>query len=402
MTEQTAGPRCGNNPNFKMSDGDRKAVDDFKARLALQAAAKPYIERAVWVDFDPLMEVIAATIWEHCARDDEDMPQLVRDDPRTIAAFAAAVARAHAAAVPTHATDRAALREQVVQALYDARRPGLGGMTEAEAVAHMADAVLAALPTPADQASALNTPVRQRADCTELEWAVQERARFERLYTRESVRADLAEQRADTAARDADIYQQRLERLSEGYTEQRKRAEEAERIRENADFHLGQEMARRQLAEKETAQLRAVVARLRQMTDHWEQQLPDVIRTPAVVSAIRAALEAADDPSRLADETQQPEAHPLAPMFEGLHHLLATSSRDWSVYRVDAWLWAVLCGWDCEQAEHDDTCTHGALEETAAMHGWDAATLAKARRYRAAVRALTEPAAVQQPKEAGL
>src|SRR5207249_1550108 len=123
---QTAGPRCGNNPNFKMSDGDRKAVDDFKARLALQAAAKPYIERAVWVDFDPLMEVIAATIWEHCARDDEDMPQLVRDDPRTIAAFAAAVARAHAAAVPTHATDRAALREQVVQALYDARRPGLG------------------------------------------------------------------------------------------------------------------------------------------------------------------------------------------------------------------------------------------------------------------------------------
>ena len=256
---------------------------------------------------------------------------------------------------------------------------------------------------PADRATVrAAAPVRQRADCTELEWAVQERARFERLYTRESVRADLAEQRADTAARDADIYQQRLERLSEGYTEQRKRAEEAERIRENADFHLGQEMARRQLAEKETAQLRAVVARLRQMTDHWEQQLPDVIRTPAVVSAIRAALEAADDPSRLADETQQPEAHPLAQMFEGLHHLLATSSRDWSVYRVDAWLWAVLCGWDCEQAEHDDTCTHGALEETAAMHGWDAATLAKARRYRAAVRALTEPAAVQQPKEAGL
>jgi DNA-directed RNA polymerase subunit RPC12/RpoP len=71
-------------------------------------------------------------------------------------------------------------------------------------------------------------PVRQRADCTELEWAEQERARFERLYTRESVRADLAEQRADTAARDADIYQQRLERLGEGYTRERKRADEAE------------------------------------------------------------------------------------------------------------------------------------------------------------------------------
>jgi hypothetical protein len=81
----------------------------------------------------------------------------------------------------------------------------------------------------------------------------------------------------------------------------------AERIRENADFHLGQEMARRQLAEKETGRLRAVVARLRQMTDHWEQQLPEVIRTPAVVSAIRAVLEAADDPSRMAGEAQQPE-----------------------------------------------------------------------------------------------
>ena len=36
----------------------------------------------------------------------------------------------------------------------------------------------------------------------------------------------------------------------------------AERLRENADFHLGQEMARRQLAEKETAELRARVAEL--------------------------------------------------------------------------------------------------------------------------------------------
>jgi len=107
MTDQSTGTRCGNNPNYQMSDGDRKAVEDFKARLALQAAAKPYIERAVWVDFDPLMEVIAATIWEHCARDVEDQPRAVCDDPRTIAAFAAAVARAHAAAAPS--TDQAAL-----------------------------------------------------------------------------------------------------------------------------------------------------------------------------------------------------------------------------------------------------------------------------------------------------
>jgi hypothetical protein len=94
------------------------------------------------------------------------------------------------------------------------------------------------------------------------------------------------------------------------------------------------------------------------------------------------------------------EAETLAAALDGLHTLIATSSRDWQTYRVDAWIWAVLCGWDCEQAEHDDTCTHGALEETAAMHGWNADTIAKARRYRAAVRALTEPVVeAQQPKE---
>lgn len=76
-------------------------------------------------------------------------------------------------------------------------------------------------------------PVKQRADCTEMEWAEQERARFERLYTRETVRVDLAEKRADTAARDADIYQQRLEQLGEGYTRERKRAEAMERAMES-------------------------------------------------------------------------------------------------------------------------------------------------------------------------
>jgi hypothetical protein len=44
---------------------------------------------------------------------------------------------------------------------------------------------------------------------------------------------------------------------------------------------------------EERDRLRAVVARIRQMADAWEQQLPEVIRTPAVVSALRAALEPA-------------------------------------------------------------------------------------------------------------
>jgi hypothetical protein len=136
---------------------------------------------AAWIDGDPLMEAIAAAVWKQCRT---EHPSSVVDDPRNIAAVAASVARAAVSAVAP-ATDRAA------------------------------------------------APVKQRADCTELEWAVQERARFERLYTRETVRADLAEQRADTAARDAGIYQKRLERLGEGYTEQRKRAEAMERAMES-------------------------------------------------------------------------------------------------------------------------------------------------------------------------
>ncbi|MYR75102.1 MULTISPECIES: hypothetical protein [unclassified Streptomyces] len=103
-----------------------------------------------------------------------------------------------------------------------------------------------------------------------------------------------------------------------------------------------------------------------------------------------AALPKDDDPDMLrerlaaAEETLQT----LAPMFEGLVRLLSTSSRDWGEYRVDAWLWAVLCGWDCEQETHDETCVHGALEEMQRLHGWDDAAVAKARRYRAAVRAV--------------
>ncbi|MGA4900302.1 hypothetical protein ACPCAJ_21210 [Streptomyces griseoincarnatus] len=119
---------------------------------------------------------------------------------------------------------------------------------------------------------------------------------------------------------------------------------------------------------------------------------------------IRDAWEEARDEAeaelrRLADETPHTQTHTvdlptLAAALDGLHTLIATSSRDWGTYRVDAWLWAVLCGWDCEDATHTDTCVHGALEEQAARHGWDADTVAKARRYRAAVRAVTEGTAV--------
>lgn len=80
----------------------------------------------------------------------------------------------------------------------------------------------------------------------------------------------------------------------------------------------------------------------------------------------------------------------LVPIFEGFERLLTTSSRDWGEYRVDAWLYAVIVGWDCKRTEHDASCVHGALEEAAEQHGWDAEAVAKARRYRDVVRSVLD------------
>ncbi|MFI1485708.1 hypothetical protein [Streptomyces sp. NPDC020747] len=41
VEETTVGPRCGNNPNVRLTDGDRQAVDEFKAYLARRAAGGP-------------------------------------------------------------------------------------------------------------------------------------------------------------------------------------------------------------------------------------------------------------------------------------------------------------------------------------------------------------------------
>ena len=68
----------------------------------------------------------------------------------------------------------------------------------------------------------------------------------------------------------------------------------------------------------------AALARIRQMADHWEQYLPEVIRTPAVVSALRAALESAVPVSLPpADRTAQapsiPSTADTAPADESPH-----------------------------------------------------------------------------------
>lgn len=60
---------------------------------------------AVWIDGDPLMEAIASAVWEHCRT---EHPSSVVDDPRNIAAVAAAAVARAAVPAMAPATDRAA------------------------------------------------------------------------------------------------------------------------------------------------------------------------------------------------------------------------------------------------------------------------------------------------------
>ncbi|WP_431040034.1 hypothetical protein [Streptomyces sp. P9-1] len=78
-----------------------------------------------------------------------------------------------------------------------------------------------------------------------------------------------------------------IAKLRDLLTKENKRANDA----------IAREDTAEQAAEEAHAELRharAALARIHQMTDYWEQNLPEVIRTPAVVSALRAAMERAE------------------------------------------------------------------------------------------------------------
>ncbi|GGV46090.1 hypothetical protein [Streptomyces spectabilis] len=85
-------------------------------------------------------------------------------------------------------------------------------------------------------------------------------------------------------------------------TELKQRADRSEKIRENADFHLGQEMARRQRAEKETTRLRAErAAVLREAADVIEGI---DFHPNAIVRSLDVAAGLAHRLRRMADEAQ--------------------------------------------------------------------------------------------------
>lgn len=73
--------------------------------LVCDCAAYQPVERSAWVDGDPLMEAIAAAIWDHCRIEGTS---LVVDDPRNIAAVALGAVATGRAAVYVEVAERLA------------------------------------------------------------------------------------------------------------------------------------------------------------------------------------------------------------------------------------------------------------------------------------------------------
>jgi hypothetical protein len=68
-----------------------------------------------------------------------------------------------------------------------------------------------------------------------------------------------------------------------------------------------------------------------------------------------------------------------------LRYNVAHDFRDWAQDRTDAWLYALIVGWDCEQQHtHDDSCP-SQLDEIAAKHDWTPARLEVARKHRSSL-----------------
>ncbi|MEU3945430.1 hypothetical protein [Streptomyces sp. NPDC029526] len=90
--------------------------------------------------------------------------------------------------------------------------------------------------------------------------------------------------------------------------------------------------------------------------------------------------------------------------LNSVHRTMVHDSRDWARDRRDAWLYAILIGWTCENDHpHDDDCMgDDPLTETAARHRWDADTVARVRSYRAAIAALGVDGAGQPADRAEL
>lgn len=97
-------------------------------------------------------------------------------------------------------------------------------------------------------------------------------------------------------------------------------------------------------------------------------------------AAIRAALAEVDALTQQVADLEA-RAKDAAEAFESIDKCLAFSSRDHGLYRGDAWVYGIVCGW-----EHGDS---KAMDEMAARHGWSGESVALLRRLHKAGVALS-------------
>lgn len=74
----------------------------------------------------------------------------------------------------------------------------------------------------------------------------------------------------------------------------------------------------------------------------------------------------------------------LRKALESLRASMVFDPRDWGRVKRDAWMYAILIGWD------DDDRPSQVMDAVAARHGWSAETVARLRRMRAAVKAAVD------------
>lgn len=77
---------------------------------------------------------------------------------------------------------------------------------------------------------------------------------------------------------------------------------------------------------------------------------------------------------------------PLHEAVESAGRCMSAHPRDWGTDGRDAWLYGLICGWDCDndQHDHDEECT-SAMTEVAERFGWSAKEVARLRRLRRAM-----------------
>lgn len=92
--------------------------------------------------------------------------------------------------------------------------------------------------------------------------------------------------------------------------------------------------------------------------------------------------------STSAPGADRPDLAELQRTLAAVRRMMATSSRDWSLFKGDAWLYAILVGWNDDPDEPAPPVS--ALANIAIRHGWSLGDMAALEAMHAAIVALDE------------